>query len=76
MKTTELIELIYKAMPNSNIISKLDIMETCIYFDWDGYRFRVSDTLMVEEVKNGCLFSNSIASLIEHILKTYNNNRE
>lgn len=73
MKPAEIIELLYKAMPNNKLISNLEIKEYAIYFNWDGYIFRVSDALMVEEAKNGCLYSNSIASLIEHILKTYKN---
>lgn len=73
MKPTEIIELIYKVMPYPNLIRKLDMRNGAVYFKWDGYSFRVNSDLLVEEVEGSLLCSSSIATLVEHILKTNRN---
>lgn len=73
MKPTEIIELIYKVMPYPNLIKKLDMRNNAIYFQWDGYSFRVNNDLFVEEVEGSLLCSSSIATLVEHLLKTNRN---
>ena len=70
-RNTKLLEQIIQALPYSSQIIDIDL--SClgeVRFTWRTQRFRVTESLMVEEVQ-GCLLSGSnIAILLESLLRT------
>ena len=73
MTKDKAVELIYKAIPYSNHITKLDTTseEKAIRFTWRGDRFRfIIDYMSVEEVGNGILMGSNMAILMGSILKS------
>ena len=71
MTKEKLVELIYKSLPYSEQIKELDFTSEsdAIRFDWRGNRFRVADTLFVEEANNGTLAGSDLAIVIGELLK-------
>ena len=69
-KKEQLVEIIYSSLPYSNEIENLDLSESdAVRFKWRGNKFRVSQSLMVEEVGNGVLIGSDISILLEKLIK-------
>lgn len=73
MTKDKAVELLYKAIPYSNHITKLDTIseDKAILFTWRGDRFRfLIDYMSIEEVGNGVLMGSNISILMGAILKS------
>lgn len=71
MSKEAIIQLVYRRLPHSAQIKELDITseQNAIRLDWRGDRFRVSESLMVEQVLPGVLARSNLAICIEALLK-------
>ena len=77
IKLEHVIEIIYAAIPYSNQITDLELMESSLRFTWrKEKRFRVSQNLGVEEVGDGILIGSDITILMERLLKLEGIRRE
>ena len=69
-KKEQLVEIIYSSLPYSNQIENLDLSESdAVRFKWRGNKFRISQSLMVEEVGNRVLIGSDISILLEKLIK-------
>lgn len=76
MKATDIIELIYNAMPYPRQIKDLEIRDENVYFTWRSGRFRVEEgSLSVTSLEDGILVGDNQSILIERLLKIENNAR-
>jgi hypothetical protein len=69
MNSLEVVNQITKTMPYPQHITMECIEVNAVRFKWRGHTYRVSTSLSVEEVEDGCLVGNDRAILVEHILK-------
>lgn len=71
MKQGELVQAVMKGVPYPQHVNDLDLESesNAIRFEWRGDRFRVSESGMVEQHKNGCLCGSNIAILMEQCVK-------
>jgi len=64
MSNSEILEMVLNSLPYTNQISDIDFSgKNEIRFSWRGARFRVNETLHVEEVK-GVIFAGSNSALL------------
>lgn len=71
---TKLLEAVISSLPYSNQIKDLDLSSeaSAIRFTWRGARYRVSNGLYVEEVRNSSLAGSDIAILMQDLLRVKN----
>lgn len=67
-KISELVELIYAAIPNSDQICNLVIADDCVRFEWWRTTYRVNERRFVEICENSLLKSDDKTMLIEALL--------
>lgn len=75
MKATEIIELVYSAMPYPSQIKNLQIRNESVCFTWRGDKFEVTSNLTTMMSEDGILTGDNQAILIERLLKNENNAR-
>jgi len=66
----ETFEVILKALPYPQQISKIQEDGSSIQFTWRGITFRVSESLMVEEVGDGVLIGSNSSIILSALLKS------
>lgn len=70
MNNSKIIELVLNALPHSNQINDIDMAEDgVVRFSWRGERFRVSETLHVDQVDGCMLARDNIAIIFQELLK-------
>lgn len=74
MNKEKLLEIIISAIPFSNQIKDINFEnENAIRFTWREIRFRVTDSLFVEEVEfDGMLIKSSLSILLEKLITQVN----
>lgn len=70
MTKENLVQLVFKVL-DSPKITDLDLClgQDEIRFDWYGKRYKVSETILVEQVRDGMLESNATTTLMSKLLK-------
>ncbi len=68
-----LVELVYKALPYSEQISKLNTVKynDAIFFEWRGSSFRVDEGFRCDEVNDHLLMGTDKSLLLERLVKKY-----
>lgn len=68
---SQIIELLINAIPYPNQIKEIDITteEDSVRFSWRNSRYRVSKTLSVDQIQNGCLIGSDEAILMRRCLE-------
>jgi hypothetical protein len=74
MKKSKILELVIKSIPDPILMSDIDIdsEEFAIRFRWRNSIFRVTDCLSVDSIQGSFLVSDSLAKLLETLLKKSN----
>ena len=69
MNPEQIIEKVINVIPYPNQIKDIDISNNAVRFTWRDTRFRVSESLMVEEVQGNLLTGSNIAIMLEQLIK-------